>query len=197
MVTRPNFLTHSKGHLPWYVGCKHFSQIIVTALVNSKRQKLYGSWMPSWAATLPAPAERTILPCSSPKDGWVIMISYMLTCCFSNMFLPHYTESCLYSELWFLCVGMVPVRPYCGLLPELGFSGFCLWDHIYSQMAWHNALENEIGFGQEAASSTYREVPKLIRSLAFLLKWKEMKMNSIQIIGLMICFLVGWILSHL
>lgn len=103
--------------------------------------------------------------------------------------LLYYAESCFYSELWLLYVGMVPTRPCCGLLPGLGFSRFCLWDHVYSQMAWHNALGNEIGFGQEAACPTYRVVPKLFRWLTFLLKWKEM--NSIQIIGWLICILAG------
>lgn len=106
--------------------------------------------------------------------------------------LPYHAESCSSSELWLLRVCMVPRQPCCGLLPEQGFSGFCLWDHVYSQISsWHNAWESEIDLGQEAASSTYRAIPKWFWWLTFLLKWREMKMNSIQITGLMICILAG------
>lgn len=65
------------------------------------------------------------------------------------MHLPRYTESCFDSEMWLLSVGMVPTCPCCGLLPELGCSGCSLWDHIYSQVAWHNALENETDLGRK------------------------------------------------
>lgn len=84
-------LDHPKGQLSRCAGYERFSQTIATALVTCKKEKLFGPWMPSWAARLPAPAKRTC----SPKDGWVITIlSYVLIYLFSNRWcICHITQS--------------------------------------------------------------------------------------------------------
>lgn len=124
----PTFLTHSKGQLSCYTGYEHdkiWYEVIwyiiwydSYRLVHLLRDRNHAALKWYHKQSLCLLLSKGELSCCDlpPKDIKLMILFYVLTClfCHKPCLFSMTWFSCIYSELWLLCVGLVPTHPCCG-----------------------------------------------------------------------------------